>query len=84
MYGWGYDTNSGALGTGSTAGTKVYPPTKLDKLGTVQSITSGSFITCLMRKDGAVECWGSGYLGTGYYSKKLTPVPVISGLEIVP
>ena len=74
---WG-DNQYGELGDGSTSNRNE--PTAVSSLSSgVIAVTTGNRFTCALTSTGAVKCWGvngSGQLGDGTYTGRLTPVAV--------
>lgn len=77
---WGAN-GEGQLGDGS--GLRQLSPVSISGLGTeIQSLNAYNYQTCVVTKLGAAKCWGangSGQLGDGTITRRVTPVQV-SGL----
>jgi alpha-tubulin suppressor-like RCC1 family protein len=79
---WGNDFFAyGVLGNGSTTSTLVPAPVT-GLIGSVTSVSTGTFTACAVTTGGAVECWGyNGYGLLGDPTITSSPVPVpLAGL----
>lgn len=81
-YCWGYN-GMGTVGDGTTidrtSPVQVHGVGNAGYLSGVSKITRGSEMTCALKTDGTVYCWGSGYagnLGTGDGAGSYVPVQV--------
>jgi Regulator of chromosome condensation (RCC1) repeat len=81
---WGRN-NEGQLGDGTTTD-RLTPVPVLEAPGGppltgVQALALGGFHSCALRTSGEARCWGyngSGQLGDGTTTNRLTPVPVLA------
>lgn len=82
VYCWGYN-GAGTVGDGTTTNrtnpVQVHGVGDVGYLSGVSKITRGSDMTCALKTDGTVYCWGSGYagdLGTGDGAGSYVPIQV--------
>jgi len=78
---WGIN-NHGQLGDGTTIGKSAFTQVfGLTKGTTADIVTDRDRLTCALKKNGSVVCWGdnvgSGKLGDGTIFRRLTPVSVL-------
>ncbi|HEY7061031.1 MAG TPA: hypothetical protein VII06_06105 [Chloroflexota bacterium] len=79
---WGYNFN-GQIGDG-TVGTNRLTPVRVSGLSNVVAIAAGQFDSMALLADGTVRAWGfngTGQLGDGTNTQRLTPVSVGDGLN---
>src|SRR5262249_19206737 len=77
---WG-SANLGALGDGTTSGTRV-TPVQVFGLARAVAIAAGTSHTCAVIGDGGVRCWGgngSGQLGDGTTTTRPSPA-IVTGV----
>jgi alpha-tubulin suppressor-like RCC1 family protein len=77
VWGWGSNSN-GQLGNGATAGSQT-TPVQVSGLTNVTAIAAGVNFSLALKSDGSVWAWGyngSGQLGDGTTTDRLTPVYV--------
>jgi TonB family protein len=75
---WG-ENSRGQVGLGRT-GTPVLAPAEPDGLGPVREIAAGAWMTCALREDAAIWCWGEVYADQ---SDRLTSVAIARPTPIV-